>query len=300
MTMTQRKRFRLVPILLVLLPLWFILSGLFALVRYFEKEEEAVVLDARRFSQAVSTPSLEDDLRKIVEVIGERNTSSPTQLSAIASMIQGLLGPSNIGYQVKAMAGPAGFPILQVTLPSLKSSAAPVWLITSYDSPTGSRGAEKNATGVVATLATAQALADTRPGRPIHFLFLPHANDRESPLLETALFATRLIQKGPAPKAILCIEAMGAAETLILSSRDNEALPAHEFDGLGKILGAEVVCLGDDFDLSSTLFEMNLPALRIATRPTLLPNEKDDKPPFGPTLAASTGRLIEFVTRLSK
>ncbi len=300
MTMTQRKTLRLVPVLLVLLPLWLVASGLFALVRYFKQEEEAVVLNAQRFSQSVSIPSVKDDLKKIVEVIGERNTGTPAQLSAMSSMIQGLLGLSNIGYDVKSMAGPGGFPVLQITLPSLQSSAAPLWVITSYDSPTGSRGAEKNATGVVATLATAQALAATRPGRPVHFLFLPHANDSAAPLLETAQFAARLIQGALAPRAILCIEAMGTAETLILSSRDTEALPTAEFDGLGTIPGAEVVCLADDFDLSSTLFQMNLPALRVATRPTLLPGEMDDKLPFAPTLAASTGRLIEFITRLLK
>jgi hypothetical protein len=93
---------------------------------------------------------------------------------------------------------------------------------------------------------------------------------------------------------------MGDAEELILSSRDTEALPTTELDGLGKILGAEVICLGDDFDLASTLFEMNLSAIRVSTRPTLLPDENDDKLPFAPTLAASTGRLIELVNRLAK
>ena len=93
---------------------------------------------------------------------------------------------------------------------------------------------------------------------------------------------------------------MAFAETLILTSRDTEATPVEEFVGLGKILGAEVTCLGDDFDLASTLYETGLPAIRIATRPTLLPEEKDDKIPFAPTLAASTGRLIQLIQRLTK
>jgi hypothetical protein len=93
---------------------------------------------------------------------------------------------------------------------------------------------------------------------------------------------------------------MGDAETLILSSRDTTALPAVEFADLGKILGAEVICLGEDSDLASVLFEMGLPAVRVATRPMLLPDEADDKLPFAPTLAASSGRLIELVRRLAK
>jgi hypothetical protein len=298
--MSQRKKFRLFPFLLVLLPLWLVGSGLYALVRYFKKEEAAAVLDAQRFSQTVSATAIADDMRKLVEVIGERNTNTPERLSATAAMLQGLLGPSNIGYEVRLLAGPAEFPVLQITLPSLKSAAAPVWVITSYDSPAGSQGAEKNASGVTATVAAAQALASTRPERPVHFLFLPHANEADAPLVETALIAARLVQAAPAPRAVLCVEAMGAAETLVLSSRDTGALPEGAFAGLGEILGAEGVCLGDDFELSGTLFQMNLPALRVATRPTLLPGEKDDRVSFAPTLAASTGRLIEFVNRLAR
>ena len=66
------------------------------------------------------------------------------------------------------------------------------------------------------------------------------------------------------------------------------------------VLRGKFTCLGDDFDLASSLFEMDLPAIRLSTRPTLLPDEKDDKAPFAPTVAASAGRLVELVVRLSK
>ena len=44
---------------------------------------------------------------------------------------------------------------------------------------------------------------------------------------------------------------------------------------------------------------MNLPAVRVATRPLLLPDEADDQLPFAPTVAAATGRLIELIRRCS-
>lgn len=298
--MEEKRKSRLLPWLLVLLPLWLIASAAFALVQYFKSEETSKIEAAQRFAKSVSAESIADDLKKIISVIGERNTSNPSQLSATASMIAGTLGPSNTGYDVVTINSPSDFPILKVTIPSLKKSTEPIWILSSYDSPNNSRGAEKNATGLVATLAAAQALADHSPAQPIHFLFIPHANEDDAPILETAALVSKLIQAESKPRAILCIEAMGDAETLIISSRDTTALPAVDFEDLGKILGAEVVCLGDDFDLSSTLTEMNLPAIRIATRPTLLPKETDDKIPFAPTLAASTGRLIELVKRLSK
>jgi hypothetical protein len=297
---SEEKKIRLVPWLLVLLPLWLIGSAGFALVKYFKDEKDSAVEEGNRFARSVTTGPIADDLRKLVSLIGERNTAKPEKLAATASMIRGLLGPSNIGYEVKSINGPVDFPMLQVTIPSLDADAAPVWILTSYDSPIGSRGAERNATGLTATLAAAQALAADKPVRPIHFLFLPHANEADAPIVKTAMLASKAIGGSPAPKAILCIEAMGDTETLILSSRDTEALPVAEFSGLGKILGAEVVCLGDDFDLASTLFEMDVPAIRVATRPMLLPDEKDDKLPFAPTVGASTGRLIELVRRLTK
>jgi len=294
------KKSRIIPWLLVILPLWLFVSAGLALVKYFKDEKADAAKEEQRFSRSVSAESIADDLRKTIEVIGERNTGTPEKLSAMASMIAGSLGPSNTGYEVKTIEGPAGFPILRVSVASENREAAPVWILTSYDSPPGSPGAEKNATGLAATMATAQALADSKPSHPIHFLFLPHANEADAPIVETALAVSALIKEAPAPKAILCVEAMGDAETIILSSRDTTAIPATEFAGLGKVLGADVTCLGDDFDLASTLFEMDLPAIRIATRPTLLPDEKDDKIPFAPTVAASAGRLVELIQRLAR
>lgn len=295
--MSSSKKSRLVPILLVVLPLWLVASAAFALVKYFQNEKADARAAEQRFSQSVSSTRIADDLRKIVDILGERNTTSPKKLAATASMIQGLLGPSNTGYDVKNINSPTDFPIIQVTVPSERSSASPVWILTSYDSPLGSRGAEKNASGLAATLAAAQALADATPSNPIRFLFIPHVNEIDAPVLETALITSKHI--GDNHAGILCVEAMASSETLILTSRDTEATPVEKFAGLGKILGAEIACLGDDFDLASTLYETGLPAIRIATRPTLLPDEEDNKVPFAPTLAASTGRLIELIQRLS-
>lgn len=296
--MSERKKIPLVPILLIILPIWLIASAAFALVKYFKDEKKAAVEEAQRFSSSVSTESIDDDLRKIIELIGERNTSKPDKLAAVSSMIQGTLGPANTGYEVTITNSVSDFPLISVTVSSVNSSAAPIWIITSYDSPPGSAGSEKNATGLAATLAAAQSLANASPNRPINFLFIPHANDPNSPVLQTASMIANLIKTAPTPHSILTVEAMGDGEELMLSSRATDALPTRQLDGLGKILGAEAICLNDDFDLTSTLFEMNLPAVRVATRPPLQPDETDNKLPFAPTLAAATGRLIELIRRI--
>jgi hypothetical protein len=209
-------------------------------------------------------------------------------------MIEGLLGPSNTGYPVQKENGPADWPILRATLTGRKPGTPAVWVLTSYDSRPGSPGVEANATGLAATLAAAQALAGEKPEMNIHFVFLPHANDPEAPLLETA---QKIRALATSSKAILCVESMGAGEELWLSSRDTRAAPLELATGLGSFHGAETICLGDDVDLSSILFEMNLPAVRVATRPIVTPSEADDKPTSPALLAASTGRLVTLIRR---
>ncbi|HEX7261991.1 MAG TPA: M28 family peptidase, partial [Luteolibacter sp.] len=209
--MTGSKRSRWITLLLVLLPLWLVGSGGGALWYYFHREKKQALVEEERFAQAVSVPLMADDLRKIVEVIGERNGSSETaaaNLTRTASMIEGLLGPGNTGYLVRKTNGPAQWPILQVTLAGKNPEASAVWILTSYDSRPGSRGAEANATGLAATVAAAQTLARDKPNVPVHFVFLPHVNDVESPVVDTAAKFTALA-KAPA-KAILSVEAMGA------------------------------------------------------------------------------------------
>jgi Peptidase family M28 len=298
--MTQTKRPRWATFLLVLLPLWLVLSAAGALWYYFHLEKKQAQVEQARFVQAVSVPLMADDLRKFVEIIGERNASSKpagANLSRTVAMIEGLLGPGNTGYAVKKITGPATWPILQVTLKGKNPTAPAVWVVTSYDSPVGSPGAEGNATGLAATLAAAQALAADTPAVSVHFIFLPHAHDAESPVLETVAKFQELVKSVGPVKAMLCVEAMGAGESLWLTSRETSATPLALVSGLGKVYGAEVTCLGEDTDLASILFEMNFPAVRIATRAMLTAGEKDDKLPFTPTVAAATGRLIELIRR---
>jgi len=285
--------------LLILLPIWLIASGIGALWYYFHLEKKEALVEQQRFSQSVSVPMLTDDLRKIVEVIGERNGSSEisaVNLSRTASMIEGLLGPSNTGYAIKRAASPSQWPLFQVSILGKDPKAPAIWVLTSYDSPPGSRGAEANATGLAATLAAAQALANDKPAGAIHFLFLPHANDSDGPLLETAGKILELLKSAP-PKALLYVEAMGAGETLWLSSRETTAEPLNWIAGLGEIHGAEDVCLAEDSDFTSLLAESGLPAVRVSTRRSMEPSENDNRLPFAPTVAASTGRLIELIRR---
>lgn len=294
------KRPLWINLLLVILPAWLIFSGAGALWYYFHLERKEALVEQQRFSQSVSIPLLTDDLRKIVEVIGERNGSSEmaaANLSRIASMIEGLLGPSNTGYAIIRHKSASQWPLLQVSILGKEREAPAIWLLTSYDSRPGSRGAEANATGLSATIAAAQALANDKLPISVHFLFLPHANDPEGPVLETVGKVLELLEESFPQKCVFYVEAMGAGESLWLSSRETSAAPLNFAAGLGKIHGAEDICLGEDTDFTSILSEAGLPVVRVSTRRAMTVAENDDRLPFAPTVAASTGRLIELVRR---
>ena len=297
MSETSGKNPSRIGLLLVILPLWLLLSAGGAVWYFLHQEKNKAMEDQERFSRVVSATSLADDVRKLVDLVGERNTSSESagkNLTRAAAMIEGSLGPSNIGFAVKRASGPAVWPLLHVSILGADPAASALWVVCAYDSRPGSPGVESNATGVAAMLAAAQALAGEKPTYRVHFAFIPHGSDPDSPVVECVAKLAQMIGK---PHAVLCVESMGGGEALWLSSRDTSALPLGEIVGLGEVKGAEVVCMGDDVDLASVLFEIGLPAVRVATRPLVGSTEKDETMPTASTLAGSTGRLVELIRR---
>jgi hypothetical protein len=189
--------------------------------------------------------------------------------------------------------------LLEVTLKGKHKKSSSVWVVASYDSRPGSRGAEANATGVAAVLAAAQAMATDTPTSTVHFVFLPHGNDPEAPVTEMAASFAKLVKSADEINAFLVVEAMGGGESLWISSRETSATPLNLLSGIGAVHGAEDICLGDDMDLASLLFEVNLPAVRVSTRAHVTEDQEDELLPFAPTVASSTGRLIELIRRCS-
>jgi hypothetical protein len=297
---TDPRRPRWVTALLVILPLWLIASGIGAMWYYFIHEEKMERESQTRFARAVSEPMLADDLDKIVTLIGERNTTTEAAgigLMRAASMIEGTLGPSNTGYKVRRERTDTSWPMLVVTLEGRARAAPALWVVTSYDSPPGSAGAEANASGVAATLAAAQAVANDQPAINIHFAFLPHANDPSSPVFETTERLTRLMGDPSSVATVLSVEAMGAGESLWLSSTAPDPMALNLAEGLGEIRQPATSNPDSHPELAETLSQLGFPAIRVSTRAVLTPDEADDAPPASATLAASAGRLIELIRR---
>lgn len=294
----QSGRPKWLTLVLVLAPLWLIVSAGFAVHHRVTSEASEEKRPRNQFSRSISAKEIGDDLRKITTWIGERHPSGDVpakNLTRTAAWIEGLLGPSNTGYVIEKKLGPLEWPILMTKLPGKDPNKSAVWVITTYDSKAGSNGIEANATGLVASIAAARSLAGSDVAADIHFVFLPHFNDPESPRLETAALLKNLIS--PNPKALICVEAMGAQAALQASSRDATLLANLPLHDLATAIEPDPACLNDDNDLASVLFEMGLPAARIATRPPLASDEPDDRMPAESTIAQSAIHLTELIKR---
>ncbi|MCW1921395.1 M28 family peptidase [Luteolibacter arcticus] len=298
------KTQRSIAFLLWLVPLGLVLSSGIGLWLHFRAKEAAAKVEQARFTTAISTDLLRDDMGKLLTFVGERHVSSAAGIQGLnraAAMIEGSLGPANAGYRIESIAGPEiaenRWTILIATLRGSDERAAPLWIVTPYDSRPGSPGAEANASGIASVMATAHALANSTPKRAVHFAFVPHAYDAEAPVMETQDQLSRRI--GKASSTVLVVEATGSREKLMISSRDADNAALRQAPDLGEVVGADAICLEDDFDLSSTLFELGLPAARISTRPVVKADEADGTAPDPATHAAATRALVALIERLS-
>jgi hypothetical protein len=294
------RRDRRIALLLWLLPLWLVASGGFGIWYYFRKQAADAQVEQIRFATEVNPVDLKGDVDKFLGFVGERHPGAPQGLNRAAAMIEGSLGPSNAGYKVERLRAPetpAGrWPVLIATLRGSEAEFPPVWVLAGYDARPGSLGAEANASGTASVMAAAHALAGAKPKRSVVFAFLPHAYAPESPLAETFDILSKRIGEA---SELLVVEATGASDKLVISSRDAENRALRLVDGLGEVAGAESICMEEDFDLSSVLFEMGLPAVRVSTRSAVRIDETDDSAPDPAKHAAATKALVALIGKLS-
>ena len=294
-----------VRVLLVMLPVWLLVSGGLAIWWQIRRSAHSEADEQAKYPRSVDAAELVEDVRKIAFVVGKRGTGDEQAgrgLDRMAALIEGSLGPSNTGYLVVRSTGPTAgdraWPLIEVVSDGREAGLPGVWVLCGYDAPVGRRGVEWNATGVAAVMAAAREVVGDDLRRPLHFLFLPHVFDEHAPLLETAAAAAVRIESAGGAIQVLCIDGMGCSDRLVVGTRETGAPVVAEIDGLGRVSGAEAMCLGDDFDLASALFQSGLTAARVTTiedgdggGPGSLPEPA--------VLAGSSGRLVELLRRLA-
>jgi hypothetical protein len=297
---------RWVVILLMSLPVWLVLSCGLAMWLYFRHEKTQAREEQSRFVTRINGRNVADDVSKLAKVVGERNPGSADAakgLERAVAFIEGSLGQSNPGHPLKRDPGPqseaGAWPILTARLAGKDPHLPAIWVVAAYDSRRGSPGVEFNATGVASLIAVAGAISGESFPRDVVFAFVPHGADPKSPVAETTGLLGKLMREGSGAATVLCVDAMGTGGELWVSSRDAQCRAYRKLEGIGHVVGAEVLCFHDDFDVASVLFESGFSAARVGTREPAVPDEGDDVLPAPATLAASSGHLAELVRRLA-
>lgn len=273
---------------------------------HFRHERLQAREEQSRFVTRINARNVADDVSKLARTVGERNpwtADTAKAMARTAAFIEGSIGQSNLGYPLKLDPGPqtetGSWPILTARLAGGNPRLPAVWVVASYDSRRGSSGTEFNASGVAALIAAAGAILKESFPRDVVFAFVPHGEDPKSPVAETAAMLGKLMRAGGGAETVLCVEAMGAGEELWVSSRDAQCPACHKLKGVGRVVGADVLCFHDGFDLSSALYRSGFPAARVGTRGPAVPGESDDVLPTPALLAASSGHLVELIRRLA-
>lgn len=203
MSEAPAKKSRWLVVCLSLIPLWLAVSAGVAVwwsLRDDKQEEEE---RNRRFAMEMSVERIADDMRKFVEVIGPRNAENPEALMRAAAMIDGTLGPSNTGYQIKRIPGPKEAPIIHLKISGSQKGSAPYWLISGYDTAYNSEEITAASSTVTAMMAIAQAMARDKPTPDIHFFFLPFGNASR---IQSVKLLPKLLTQSEQPEGVFYLD----------------------------------------------------------------------------------------------
>lgn len=292
------RQTRWVPVFLVILPSWLALSAAGALWYYFYQKDRDAESRQAAFAREISIASLGDDLRKFTTFIGERHTGEgepALNLLRAASMIEGLLGPSNTGLEIRRIRGPMKWPLLETAIPAPEPEAGSIWIITGYDAPAGTRGGEINASGVAAVIAAIQAAANDTPDRHLRFLFLPHLHDTQAPVGETLRIAAETLTARGHVDTVMWVEAMGGPDPLQLRANQPAALPVDQLDDLGHAAPG-THGLESHAQVPQWLIDT---IIRVSTREPMPGGDPVDGTPAPGATADAAGRLLELMRRLA-
>lgn len=267
----QTRRFSWVKFLIVAVPAWLLLSGAVAVWLHFRAEKNQLAKVEHAYQKSVSADSIADDFAKIVDVIGPRHqgtVAATDGLKRMASMIEGALGASNMGYEVQKFPGVDGAvdapPLLAVDVMRRKT-AGEIWVLCAYDSPPDmARGADSAAAAAV-TLAVAQAMVGRELTQNVHFLFLPMGYAEARTRMAMLAKAHRLITKDANATQVLVIGSMLHPGDMQVLSRDAAQPLMTRADDLILVAENAEICMQDDAEVSTMLHEMGLPAALLLT-----------------------------------
>lgn len=294
--------------LIVAIPVWLALSGGVGLWLHFRQEEKNRQKQEHAYRKDIDARSLGDDFTKIVSLLGPRHEQSDSarqSLQSMASMIEGAMGPNNIGYEVTRAAGTENggisAPVLMADVLRRKTDKE-IWLIVPYDSPPQLSRGQSSASAVAVSLAVAQSLVGRDIDHNIRFLFVPSVFAEEPQRIDAAARVKRLIGSQGAPRCVLVMGGMLHGGQLSLVSREAGSPAIREMQELVSVAEDASICLQDGGEFSSLLAEMNLPAVQISTqaRERCTAEQEDEMPAAKNLMVESANQLVTLLLRLTE
>lgn len=295
----DRRRVPWIAILVTGLPLGLFIGGGIAVWMHLQRDDRPGAGQEQIFGQTIDEKRIAEDLGKVLDVIGERNFSSDSArsgLETIHAMVEGSLGPANTGLNVLAHTSGGPLPLLEVVLPGKSPTAAPLWVMSSLDSPPGSPGAESNASGLVATMAALRELAKQPSQRPVHFVFVPHAADPEAPRQSGVDAVRRLISAEPVPRAVFWVRGLGGSPQIAINAAGE--LPSAIASRVPKqvrVLSTTDQGSTDPTGYQALLQKSEIPAIAITADPPAISAADDLRFPPPRPLAAAARSLVELL-----
>lgn len=201
---------RVYKVLLMLLPAGVVVGTVVFMFMYFYLERKEEARNTVIVSHGLRLSDLEDMVAKFIDRIGERDTASEAGrpgLRSAASMIEGRLGPQNVGYTVSKCEGEAAHGLLwkslSVDVPGRTRPGEVVFAAVSYAGPGGV--ADANTVSTLVMLAS--SMASEQPARTIRFVFLPF--DRP-PGEQNRWLLRRCLKQGETCAGIIGLQTMAA------------------------------------------------------------------------------------------
>lgn len=298
---TTPKRARWVTIALSLIPLWLFASAAVAIWMHIRSDEKKELEELQRFAQEMSIERIADDMDKLDQIIGQRHTDTEqaiANLARAASMVEGILGPSNTGYRVTKIPGPKGLPIITAKLSSTPDASACFWVVAAYDTDPEDPATANASSALASVVAVAQAMARDKLDADIHFVLLPHGNhlhqnnrppfgDTEG-LSQAAAVVSKLRESMDKPNLVFVIDEMRQGSELAITTLPSTAEALAPIGKLG--------WHSDELPyspLASFLHKTNLQVVGVrSTRHHQLPPKSDAE-----HIALASGKLVEWLRR---
>ncbi|WP_227021471.1 hypothetical protein [Oceaniferula marina] len=200
-------------IMLMILPVGVVIGTIVFMVAYFKMERDEERQRAVIASYGLRVEDLSDMVGKLTDRIGPRDHGSESGrrgMKQASAMIEGRLGPQNVGYKVEKGGGEAiGEWQWKSLWVDIEGRSAPEEVIIVAASYAG-EGQDADATCLSTVVMLASAMARKEPARTLRFVFLPIA---QSPNLQNQWILKHCLGADEQCVGILGLQTMDEAPT---------------------------------------------------------------------------------------